>query len=138
MRKTAVFVVKNILKMLHSSIKGLTKIIKDILCNIVKFKSAIRKNRTFLRKQNSSKYSVGYKRNFFIKLMTLGCISPLLTDSSRNRALYSQKTRKKGLLFGRWMRCIKGRSLAAALSVSQGVLSPRFLPFSGFAFLCLT
>ena len=66
MRKTAVFVVKNILNMLHSSIKGLTKIIKDILCNIVKFKSAIRKNRTFLRKQNSSKYSVGYKRNFLL------------------------------------------------------------------------
>ncbi len=64
MRKTAVFVVKNILKMFHSSIKGLTKIIKDILCNVVKFKYDIRKNRTFLRKQNSSKYSVGYKRNF--------------------------------------------------------------------------
>lgn len=28
-------------------------------------------------------------------------------------------------------RCISGRSFAAALSVSQGVLSSRFLPFSG-------
>lgn len=65
-RKTAVFVVKNIFKMLYSSIKGLTKIINDILCNVVKFKSAIRKNRTFLRKKNSSKYSVGYKRNFLL------------------------------------------------------------------------
>ena len=33
----------------------------NILCNVVKFKSAVRKNRTFLRKENSSKHSVGYK-----------------------------------------------------------------------------
>lgn len=65
-RKIAVFVVKNMFKILHSSTKGLSKIIKDILCNVVKFKSAIRKNRTFLRKENSSKYSVGYKRNFLL------------------------------------------------------------------------
>ncbi len=67
-----------------------------------------------------------------------GFIRFLRTELSRNCALYSRKIRKNGLLFGRWMRCIRGRSFAAALSVWQGVLSPRFLPFSGFGFLCLT
>ena len=65
-RKTAVFVVKNIFKMLHCNIKKLPAIMNNILCNVVKFKSAVRKNRTFLRKENSSKHSVGYKRIFLL------------------------------------------------------------------------
>lgn len=62
-RKTAVSVVKNIFKILNFTIKKLSKIINDILCNVVKFKSA---------------YCVGYTHNF-IKLMILLPAAHLLT-----------------------------------------------------------
>lgn len=65
-RKATAIIKSKMSAMLFSNARKLSKLINEVLDLIKEFKSAVRPNRSFERKFNCSKHSVGYKFNVYM------------------------------------------------------------------------
>jgi hypothetical protein len=64
MRKASAVVVPQFSAMLFATSNKLSRLINKVINFIKSFKSAVRPNRSFVRKPNASRHSVNYKSNF--------------------------------------------------------------------------
>lgn len=66
LRKAFAIILPKIRKMLFCNKRTLKKLIRSLVEDIQKYKSAVRNGRKFKRVFNSAKHSVNYKRNFLL------------------------------------------------------------------------